>query len=73
MPRAPMAMPTSAAGAHRRVVDAIAGHRHDVALCSERLDDPQLVRWEHPSAHVDAAQQGTELGRGKASQHVPGH
>ena len=35
----------------RRVVDAVAGHRHDVAVALQRVDDPQLVLRRH--ARVD--------------------
>ena len=36
----------------RRVVHAVPGHRHDLALRLQRPDDPQLVLGRHPGEHV---------------------
>ena len=43
----PMAMPTSACGQRRRVVDAVAHHRHDAALALEPPDLVELSLRQH--------------------------
>jgi hypothetical protein len=51
----PMAMPTSAAGKSRRVIDAVAGHRDFCALGAQLVDQLQLGVGQHVGAHlVDA-------------------
>lgn len=39
----------------RRVVDAIAGHRDDIAGTAERIDDPQLLRRGDAGKHINLA------------------
>ena len=43
-----MAMPMSASLQRRAVVDAVAGHRHDVAACLQGPGDAQLVLRRDP-------------------------
>ena len=43
----PIAMPTSACGQRRGVVDPVAGHRHDAALGLELPDRFALLLGEH--------------------------
>ena len=43
VPVMPIATPMSAVFKRRRVVDAVAGHRHDRAAALQRLHDAQLV------------------------------
>ena len=45
----------------RRVVHAVAGHRDDVALLLERVDEADLVLGRHPGDHADLGQLGGEL------------
>ena len=48
----PIAMPTAACGERRRVVDAVAGHRHDRAARLQLADDVALLRRQHLGANV---------------------
>ena len=42
----------SACSQGRRVVDAVAGHRHYVASLLQRTDEAQLLLWRHPRKDV---------------------
>ena len=46
----------------RRIVDAVAGHRHDLAAALEALDDPQLVFGIDPRIHLNLVDNAIELG-----------
>ena len=59
-----------------RVVDAVAGHRHDVVARLEGLDDARLVLRRHAAAHVEPVGPRRELLVGepidlRAGQHEP--
>ncbi len=45
----------------RRVVDAVAGHRHDLVLALQRADDAELVLGRHTGEHRDLTHRGVEL------------
>ena len=67
-----MATPMSASLQGRPVVDAVAGHRHDVAAGLQRPGDPQLVLRRDPADHdAVAVQQRAEDVRRPPGRSVP--
>ena len=55
VPLMPIAMPTFGARQGGRVVDAVPGHRDDLAVRLQRPDDPDLVLGARARVHVDVA------------------
>ena len=58
----PMATPILARLERGRVVDAVAGHGHDVALALERRDDAQLVLGIDAREYAHVLDDGIERG-----------
>ena len=54
-------MPMSAAAIAGRIVHAVAGHRDDVALALQHLDQPDLVLRSHPRDHADPVDGGVRF------------
>ena len=61
MPVMPIATPMSAVFSAGRVVDAVAGHRDDVALLLEQPDQAHLVLGRHPRDDPDVVELAQQL------------